>query len=192
MSESGQSSQTDPSGQDLRTDRVTDPSDLPTKAHHPKAFNFPILIIFQHSLSQSPYGYLCAICIPKSNKLLNYSKNLAHAITKRVHFCHAVVLRHGCDVYATALCRSTIIALYMDVHMHHFILCTLFHYIPKHNNGKCTCSCANTRLRMLLTFYSFITECDTLPTGRELVLRRLVRRSHTLPQTFLTVRVQAW
>ena len=99
-----------------------------------------------------------------------------------------VVLRHGYDVYATALCRSTIIAFYMDVHMHHFFLCTPFHYIPKDNNGKCTCLCTNTRLRMLLTFYSFITECDTLPTGRALVLRR----SHTLPQTFLTVRVQAW
>ena len=41
MNESGQSSQTDPSGQDLRTDPSDLPSDLPAKAHHPKAFKFP-------------------------------------------------------------------------------------------------------------------------------------------------------
>ena len=41
MSESGQSSQTNPSGQDdLRTDPSDLVSDLPTKAHHPKAFKF--------------------------------------------------------------------------------------------------------------------------------------------------------
>ena len=39
MSEFGQSSQTDPS--DLDTDWRANPSDLPTKAHHPKAFKFP-------------------------------------------------------------------------------------------------------------------------------------------------------
>ena len=86
---------------------------------------------FNYLSAQSfPTTLLLPIRILKSNKLLNYSKNLAHVITKRVHFCHTeVVLRHGCDVYATALCRSTIIAFYMDVHMHHFFLCTLFHYI---------------------------------------------------------------
>ena len=41
MSESGQSSQTDPSGQDPRTDPSDLANDLPTKAHHPKAFKFP-------------------------------------------------------------------------------------------------------------------------------------------------------
>ena len=40
MNESGQSSQTDPSGQDPRTDPSDLPSDLPAKAHHPKAFKF--------------------------------------------------------------------------------------------------------------------------------------------------------
>ena len=38
MSESGQSSQTNPSGRDPRTDPSDLTSDLPTKAHHPKAF----------------------------------------------------------------------------------------------------------------------------------------------------------
>ena len=41
MSESGQSSQTHPSGQDPRTDPSDLASDLPTKTHHPKAFKFP-------------------------------------------------------------------------------------------------------------------------------------------------------
>ena len=40
ISESDQSSQTDPSGQDPRTDPSDLASDLPTKAHHPKAFKF--------------------------------------------------------------------------------------------------------------------------------------------------------
>ena len=40
MSESGQSSQSDPSGQDPRTDPSDLTSDLPTKAHHPKVFKF--------------------------------------------------------------------------------------------------------------------------------------------------------
>ena len=40
MSESGQSSQTNPSGQDPRTDPSNLASNLPIKAHHPKAFKF--------------------------------------------------------------------------------------------------------------------------------------------------------
>ena len=41
MIESGQSSQTDPSSQYPRTDTSDLASNLPTKAHHPKAFKFP-------------------------------------------------------------------------------------------------------------------------------------------------------
>ena len=41
MIESGQSSQTNPSSQYPRTDPSDLASNLPTKAHHPKAFKFP-------------------------------------------------------------------------------------------------------------------------------------------------------